>query len=144
MAADLKLTGYMHRASLVLLDDQLVFLKHEFTRDRIRRIGLDRVEAVLTWKKNFWVRVLLILVVVGAPSALFLTFAVLGETTFYIPAAVFVGLLLLIELNYLLWRSTTIRVSSAGEDFDFTGIVSPRRVDRLLARLETNIERTQQ
>ena len=141
MAVDLKYSGLMRKRSLVLLEDQLVSLDHQLTRDRVRRIGLDRVSSVVMWKRLPWAPMLVFLLIVGLPGfgLLFLDEPV--STTI---GCILLFIMLLIEAYYAYKRKTLIRITRAGQDHDFKVLAWPGQVQRFLSRLQEHIQRTQE
>jgi hypothetical protein len=141
MAADLKFTGIAHRSSIVLLDDHLVVLKHGSTRDRVRRVVYDRIDSVLSWRSLPWVRMVLFGVLFGISGLLMLAAA---EPFANVLGAILLSTTTLIEVRYLYMGKTTLRITRADKHYDFTGVVSPRKVASCLSRLDRDIRLAQQ
>jgi len=141
MAADLTFAGFVRRSSIVLLDDHLVLLEHSATRDRVRRIPYDRVESVLSWRRLPWARLILIgLLFVASGLMMFTIGDLVGKGLLAIPLVVTA----LIVARYLYMGVTKIRITRADKHYDFSGILSPRKVARCLSRLDESIRRAQQ
>ena len=140
MAADLTFNGFLRRKSLVLMDNDLVALDHYSTQDRVRRIALNRVANVLTWRGLPWVRIFVYMFLYGAPVIVLFS---LGDPTANVIGMILLCLMILVQLRYFYMRQTTIRVTRADQQFDFKGVVSPRKVTRFLGRLEDHIRQTQ-
>lgn len=139
MPTDLTTSGLLHRTSVLVRDNELVLLEHQFTKDRLRRIAYDRVEAVLCWRTMPWVRMMLFLIGLGTPGILL----VIYEPSVMLIGWLLISMAVLIVLRYLYLGKSLIRITRAGNDYHLEGIVSPRKLKRCLARLESAIHRFQ-
>jgi hypothetical protein len=140
MAVDLTFASFAQRRSLVLLDDQLVELQHAMTHDRVRRIHFDRLQSVLAWRRLPRLRLLVVFAVLGVPGVLLIAAGDPGT----IGAGVFLlAAMLLITLYYVYHGRTTIRITRAGQNYEYTGVIRRGRVLRFLARLEQRVRLVQ-
>ena len=124
----------------MLLDTQLVVAEHHTTRDRVRRIGFDRVSSLLTWRRPPLGSMGATTLVLGGIAMMFL-FSGLEEFT--VIAAVLFALAALILLVLAYRGKTHILITRAGQDVELVGIVPRRRLRAFLVDLQQNIERTQ-
>jgi hypothetical protein len=141
MSADLKCNTTLRRTSLVILDDCLVMLEHELTRDRVRKVMFDRVESVLIWAKVPWLRIVLLFVLLGLPA--------LGILLIHEPVSTAIALVLLafvvgMNAGYAYCGHTTIRIVRAGQTYEISGIFRRGPLTRFRARLLGGIRRVQQ
>jgi hypothetical protein len=133
MGVDLTFASFAQRRSLVLLDDQLVELQHAMTHDRVRRIHFDRLESVLAWRRIPRFRLLVVFAVLGVPGVLLIAVGDPGT----IGAGVFLlVVMLLVTLYYVYHGRTTIRLTRAGQNYEYAGVIRRGRVLSFLARLE--------
>jgi hypothetical protein len=140
MSVDLKSITLFKRSSLLLMDDCLIMLDHEHTRDRVRRIMFDRVENVVIWRRIPWGRIIFLLIVLGLPAFGVVlmekdTGRIIGECLLALVAAVIAW--------YLYCRHTTIYITRGGQTHMVGGIFRPGRVRRFRDRLIDGIRNTQ-
>ncbi|GJM24080.1 MAG: hypothetical protein DHS20C16_04950 [Phycisphaerae bacterium] len=141
MAADLRIRGSFASASVLLFDDHLVQLEHSHTSDRVRRIRYDRVESVVHWRVIPVGRTVLFGLLLGLPG---LGMSLSSEPVFQGLGIFFVALMIFVVGRYLYLKRSNIRITRAGRDFTISGIVSPKKIRRLIERLEINIRKVQE
>lgn len=140
MAADLKSITTFQRVSLLLMDDCLIKLEHERTRDRVRRFSYDTIQTVVIWQKISWLRIVLCTLCLVAPGfALLLTQQSTNSLVGVLLMTVGGGLI----AWYFYCKVTTIRIVRAGTNNDIAGLFRPGRLDRFRKRLVANIRASQ-
>ena len=140
MAADLKSITTLNRFSLVLMDDSLIKLEHEYTQDRVRRFSYDSIQNVIIWQKISWWRFVLCGIVLVLPG--------IGILFLDNVAATIIGvILMLIGLSLMGWylycKMTTIRIVRSGSNYDLTGLYRPGKLRKFRERLLTAIQTAQ-
>jgi hypothetical protein len=141
MGADLKNNSLFQRVSVLIQPDCLVKLEHQMSKDRIRKSMFSRVAQVAVWRQIPWVRIAVATVFLCLPGLLILSLVemtglkIMGFVIFAIGGCV--------DGFYVFCGKTTIRIVSPGKTEDITGIFSPGKVRRLVARMVTNIRTTQ-
>lgn len=141
MAADLTTTGFFQRRSVILQNDHVVVLEHQSTKDRVRRIAFDRIEHVVLWRSLPWVYMVVYGLLLGGPG---LAFLAVRSTPIIFIGLTLVAITVIIEARYLYMGKTSIRITRAGSAYVISGVVSPRKVDRFISRMEEAIHRAQQ
>src|ERR1700742_3916733 len=82
MSVDLKSFTMFERASLVILDDALIKLEHERTKDRVRKYLFESIESVVISRKMPWGRVIVVAVAFGLPGVALFFFNSVPTTVF--------------------------------------------------------------
>lgn len=141
MAADLKLRNLFSSNSIVLLDDHLVELEHGHTSDRVRRVLYDRIESVIHWRVQPLGRMIAFGLVFGIPGMLAI---MSSDSVWGTMGVILLAITVILEARYLYTGKASVRILRAGRTFEINGIVSPRKLRRLLDRLRLDIERVQQ
>jgi hypothetical protein len=123
------------------MNDCLVRLEHERTRDRMRKIMFDRIESITVWRKLPVARMLVLGLLIALPSALVLF---IQETV----STIIGGSLLALAVCVISWYGycgyITIRIVRLGKTYDLAGIYRPGRLRSFLERLMAGIRAAQQ
>ncbi len=140
MPADLRFNGFVQRSSMVVLGDHIAILEHDWSQDRVRRITHERIESVLMWRRVLWGHIVLLLLVFGGLGGWLVSYDIYAVR---VVGVVLLSVLIVAVARYLYLGKTTIRINRSDKAMDFTGIISPRRVERCLARIETFVRQVQ-
>src|SRR5687768_14351463 len=131
MAADLSVRMTLRRLNLLLDEDALVILEQQSVSDRMRRILLDRVESVVTWRRPAWVALALITIFLGLPG---LGVILIGVSVDEVVVLIIGGIILAVAAALLFWfifcGQTTVRITRAGTNHEFTVTARPSTVRR--------------
>ncbi len=141
MPADLTTAGFFQRHSVVLRDDHLVMLEHRSTQDRVRRIPFDRVETVVWWWTLPWGRMAIYGFLFGGLGLVLLA---LRHPIAYTIGGSVIGVATVVIGRYIYMGKTTIQITRAGSEYVIQAIASPKKIRRLITRLESAIIQTQQ
>ncbi len=141
MAVDLKIRNSFGSTSVLLFDDHLVQLEHSHTSDRVRRIRFDRIESIVHWRVIPLGRAVLFGLLLGIPGT---ALALASDPIAQFLGFLILGIMMVIVGRYLYFKKSNIKITRAGRDYSITGIVSPRKVQNLIEKLESNIRRVQQ
>jgi len=140
MAADLTIAGWTRRQSVLLMDDHVVVLENEGYTDRVHRIFFDGIRSLVIWKTWPWGRMLLFACLTGVPGYLLFTLDEVGQVI----GGIFLAVFAIVELRYLLYRKTTIRLQDGPRSRDFVVITRPGKIRETVDRLRTRIEAVQE
>jgi len=140
MGADLTIAAWTRRQSVLLMDDHLVVLEHEGYSDRVHRVFFDGVRSLVVWKRWPWGRMLLLGCLTALPGYLIYSLGGAGEVI----GGIFFAVGAILELRYLVYRLTTIRLQDGPRSRDFGVIVRPGRIRDVVDRLRARIEAAQE
>ncbi len=140
MPADLTTAQMFRRSSVVLQNNHLVLLEHHSMQDRMRRVNFDGVESILRWRTRPWVRIVLVLLTIGGGG---LGLLMANEDVLASIGAILIGVAAFILTFYFYRGKTTIIISRRGKEYVIKGIVSPKKVDQLMAQMEASIRQVQ-
>jgi hypothetical protein len=149
MQVDLKCRGLISRSSVVIDPDEVIILEHSLFSDRVRRLGLDRIEQVAWMRVVPWVTLLVVGLLIVLPAALLLIISANLNTTGSQYYGLSVGATLLVfGIAAMLWhsicRTSRIFITRAGQTRELRTVTRPGKVDRFLARLFQAIHQAQQ
>jgi len=136
MGIDYRDANWFNRQTGLLMDDCLVLLEQEYTKDRVRRVLFDRVESVVSWRRFPWGRGLVFGLFFGLPALFILS----EEPVVQVIGVVFLLLFLAAEARYLHCGLTRIRITRAGHDTTISVIMRPGKLRRFLDRLYSAVE----
>jgi hypothetical protein len=149
MSVDLKCRSLLSRRSVLLQPQRVVILEHSLFSDRVRRIGLDRIEQV-AWSRTWpWPSLLVTGLLVVLPAAVLILAGANQSPGMTRNYTLGVGLVILVLGGAnLVWQvvccQSRIFITRAGETQELRTITSARRVDRFLADLFAAIRAVQQ
>lgn len=146
MAVDLKISGLFSRKSLVLQDEYLIEVSHHSMSDRVRRIGYDRIEAVMVSLGVAWGSILLagIFVGIGLLLAMAAMQGGVDRDAWAFFAVMFLAIGVPLMVRAVLLRSLRLRITRGERDYDYKALTTPRGMDKFIVKLETRIEACQQ
>ncbi len=145
MPADLTINSLSKKRSLLIEPESLVILQREGTRDRVRRIRLDRVESIVVWKSVAWLAAIFTSLLPLFIAVILIIFGT-SENAPEISAtgAGFLALAILCAAAVLMRGKTHIRIRRAGINRDFACLLSQKKIRVFLDKLATAIDAAQE